>query len=177
MRVVGYVREIPGPETEATAFMQAERVRRWVARNAYQLVAICQDGGSPGDPASRNGYRALLGIIAAQQADIVVVPALQALSVDKITQEIMLWDLRTRGVAVVATEEADIAALAEPPADPARLLVRDVLHKYAQYRVLLGSGPAAQRPFPTEQPVDDDVLIELVPVEEEQPPRREAAAS
>lgn len=155
MRVVGYVREMPGPETGDTAFMQSERIRRWVARNGYQLVSICQDARS--SESDRDGFGALLGILAAGQADIVLVPTLEAFSADKVAQEVVLFELRARSVAVASTEEEDLDALAQPTVDPARLFIRDTLAKsfdftQAYQRTL--SAPA--------EVAEPDVIIEFV---------------
>ncbi len=76
MRVIGYVRDAPGPDDGDTVFVQSERIRRWVAHNRCQLVAVCQDtlgGDAVGD---RDGYRALLGIISAGHVDPVLIPDL-----------------------------------------------------------------------------------------------------
>lgn len=155
MRVVGYVREMPGPETGDTAFMQSERIRRWVARNGYQLVSICQDARS--SESDRDGFGALLGILAAEQADIVLVPTLEAFSADKVAQEVVLFELRSRSIAIASTEVEDLDALAQPTTDPARLFIRDTLTKsfeFAQaYRRTLGAPAEEDEP---------DVIIEFV---------------
>ncbi len=133
MRVVGYVREVPGPEAGDTVFAQSERVRRWVQANGYHLVAMCQDPRSSDQPEGREGYGALLGILSAEQADMVVLSSLSALSADKIDQEIMLSDLRSRCGAVAVADEAEQEALSDPSPDAARRFVRDVLEKRETY--------------------------------------------
>ncbi|MDP8959246.1 MAG: recombinase family protein [Actinomycetota bacterium] len=160
MQVVGYVREAPRPDDGESAYAQSERIRRWVARGGHSLVAVCQDVPQPGHALERQGYRALLGIVEAGQADAVLLPGLAALSVDKIVQEVMLWDLRRRGVLVLVTEEEDLAALADPSEDPARMLVRDVLARTGEYaQVLEGVEPVARG--------EPEVIVELVPWQEE----------
>ncbi len=167
MRVAGYVREPISPDTERTAFMQAERIRMWVARNGYHMVAVCQDLGSAIDPLDREGYRALLGILDAGNVDTVVVPSLSVLSSDKIRQEVMLWDLRSRGVRVASADEADMEDLADPTADPARAIIRDILVRRHQYDRRFGprsGSPLIPLPTRSEGPDDGaDVLIELIP--------------
>ena len=133
MRVVGYVREMPG-ETANTAFMQVESVRRWVADGGYHLVSVCQDGYVPGADGARPGFRALRSIVASGRADLVVVPSLAALSADKITQEVLLFELRKSGAAIASTDDADLAALAVHSRDPGRVVIRDVLHRSSVYR-------------------------------------------
>ncbi|MDH5421353.1 MAG: recombinase family protein [Acidimicrobiia bacterium] len=154
MHVVGYVRERPGSDSVDTAFMQAERIRIWVARNGYDLISICQDNATS---AEREGFGAVLGIISSGQAELVVVPTLEALSPDKITQEVMLFELRKTGISVASTEEHDLPALSVPPTDPARMLIRDVLDKAAAFRVDRSSAP-------TELIAVPEVESELVPV-------------
>ncbi len=163
MRVIGYVRDAPGPDDGDTVFVQSERIRRWVAHNRCQLVAVCQDtlgGDAVGD---RDGYRALLGIISAGHVDSVLIPDLTVLSADLMVQEIMLGDLRVRGVNVISADETDLPALADPATDPSRLLIRDVLTKQQAYRNRFSD--VAEQVVDTDS--DRDVLIELIPFTEE----------
>lgn len=132
MRIVGYVRESADPAEGPTAFAQQEEIRRHAARHGHALVAVCQDARTPGHPLGRDGYRSLLGVLATGEADAVVVSALEALSGDTIVQEILLWDLRSRGVRVVSTDPADEAVLAGSPG-PTRMLIRDVLTRVSEH--------------------------------------------
>ena len=179
MRVVGYVRDTPDPSEAEPAFAQAERVRRWINDSGHQLVAICQDVRTAGRHLGRDGYRAMMGIVTSGEAQAVLLPSLEALSPDKVTQEIMLWDLRARGVSVISTSEDDLAQLSDPPADSLRILIRDVLAKVGTHVEMIGSSaipmmaeaipelPAAQAPLPQPAPEDaideTDVVIELIP--------------
>jgi len=158
--------------------MQSERIRMWVARNGYQLVSICQDSRSVDAASERDGFGALLGILAARQADMVLVPTLDALSADKMAQEVTLFELRSRSIAVASTEEQDLDALAEPATDPARIFIRDTLSKSAEFRAsyeaTLGSAV---------EPPEADVVVEIVemarsiaPVPDLAPPEEKATA-
>lgn len=148
MRVIAYVREPPGFDRGETAFVQSERIRKWVAQHRCKLVAVCQDSQIGESTDTLEGYGALLGIIATGRVDTVVIPTLTTLSADLITQEIMLWDLRSRGVNVVSAEESDLEALAVPTHDPSRMLIRDVLEKRQDYRRSLDGveAPSVGRP-------------------------------
>ena len=169
MRVVGYVREVPGPEPGDTVFAQSERIRRWVRGNSYQLVAMCQDPRSA-EAGRREGYGALLGILASDQADMVVLSSLSALSADKVDQEIMLSDLRQRCGSVAVADDADQASLADESPDPARRFVRDVLQKQEAYSQMLQGvdeeASAQGKP---------DVLVQLIPASP--PPPGDSQAS
>ena len=162
MRVVGYVRDTPGPAEGEPAFAQSERIRKWVHESGHQLVSVCQDIRTPGHNLGREGYRAMLGIIDAGEAEAVIVPDLTALSPDKVTQEIMLWDLQSRGVAVLSTIDEDLDVLTNPPAEQIRMIVRDVLAKVSLHSDLLGEAiePAADEP---DGDAESDVIIELIP--------------
>lgn len=174
MRVVGYVRDSPDPAEAEPAFAQQERVRRWISDSGHQLVAICQDVRTPGRPLGRDGYRAMIGIIGTGEAQAVLLPFLDALSPDKVTQEIMLWDLRSRGVAVLSASEADLAQLKDPPEDSLRILVRDVLAKVGTHVEMVGGAalavttepqpqlPAIERIEPDYED-EGDVVVELIP--------------
>jgi hypothetical protein len=166
VRVVGYVREATGVETGQPAFAQSEKIRRWAANTGHQLVAICQDVRTPGRALGREGFRAMVGIVAAGQADGVIVPDLSALSTDKITQEVVIWDLRRREVAVLSADDDESEQLADPPRDQLRLIVRDVLAKATRHEESL----AFLRELPQTQPepvitLEDssDVIVELIP--------------
>ncbi|NND04342.1 MAG: recombinase family protein [Acidimicrobiia bacterium] len=174
MRVVGYVRDSPDPSEAEPAFAQQERVRRWINDSGHQLVAICQDVRTPGRPLGRDGYRAMIGIIGTGEAQAVLVPFLEALSPDKVSQEIMLWDLRSRGIAVLSASEEDLPQLEDPPQDSARILVRDVLAKVGTHIEMVGTAalpitaPAARPELPTIERIepdyddDEDVVVELI---------------
>jgi DNA invertase Pin-like site-specific DNA recombinase len=139
--VVGYVRETAGPQEGDTAFAQSERIRRWVVDSGDQLVAVCQDVRQSGHALGRDGYRALVGIVTAGQVDAVIVASLAAFSLDKIIQEIILWELRSRGVSVLSTTPEDLGDLKDPPDDRARLLIRDVLARVVDHMHLsTGTG-------------------------------------
>lgn len=176
MRVVGYVRDAPGPTETEPAFAQSERIRKWVHETGHQMVALCQDVRTPGHTLGRDGFRALLGIVSSGEADAVVVPDLTVLSPDKVTQEIMLWDLRSRGVQVLSTDVADQPVLSDPPAEQIRLIVRDVLAKVAMHAeatshltqpgATVGLEPAGER---GEDEDASDVIIELISPERSDP--------
>lgn len=133
-------------------FAQSERIRRWIARNGHQLVAVCQDTAAT--RRNLDGFRALLGIAARGQADLVVIPGLPVLSPDKVVQEMMLMRLRSHGLAVASTEEADQEELSEPTADPARMLIRDILHRIDDYRPLLEADLEIPPPVALPGPVE-----------------------
>jgi hypothetical protein len=130
---------------------------------------VCQDVRTPGRELGRQGFRALLGIVSAGQVDAVVLPELSVLSPDKVTQEIMLWDLRRRAVTVVTTEESEVAALEDPPRDGSRMLLRDVLSKIGDYLTEMEGMSTVTPPAPTVLRVDEasDVIVELIPPSQE----------
>ena len=175
MRVVGYVRDTPDPSEAEPAFAQAERVRRWIKDSGHQLVAICQDVRTAGRTLGRDGYRAMIGVIGTGEAEAILVPSLDALSPDKVTQEIMLWDLRARNIAVLSANEPDLELLADPPPDSLRILIRDVLAKVVDHVEMVGPGaipmsPLATPGLPMTEPVEDEeddyddlgVVVELI---------------
>ncbi len=160
MRIVGYVRETPGPQEGETAYAQSEKIRRWVVETGHQLVAVCQDTRQAGHALGREGYQALLGIIGSGQVDAVLVSSVATFSLDKIVQEIMIWDLRGRGVAILSTEGDDLEDLKDPPEDLARLLVRDVLARVGEH-LHHTRDPSRATMLPVDAP-PEDVVIELI---------------
>jgi DNA invertase Pin-like site-specific DNA recombinase len=132
VRIVGYVRESSDPAEGPTAFAQQEEIRRYTARHGHALIALCQDARTPGHPLGRTGYRSMLGVLGTGEAEAVVVASLDALSGDMIVQEILLWDLRARGVRVLSAAPSEEELLGMTP-DPTRMLIRDVLSRVSQH--------------------------------------------
>jgi len=159
VRVVGYVRELYGPEDADPAFVQGEAIRAWVRNTGHNLISICQDVRQQGHGLGRDGYQALLGIVAGRGVDGVVVPELSALSPDLITQEIIIWDLRRRGVSVMSIDESDHKALLAPTKE--RLLMRDVLARLEDYHEW--AYPMLEEEQAEDDERGDEVVVELIP--------------
>lgn len=158
MRLVGYVRETADRSDPRSAFAQQEELRRYAADSGDLLVAVCQDTRRQGSPTARHGFISMLGVIASGAADAVLLPGVATLSTDEIVQEILLWDLRSRGVRVVSTVESDRTLLesgSEP--EPARMLIRDVLSRVGEHAAEVGH----LKPEPASPP-PADVLIRIV---------------
>ncbi|MDH3607031.1 MAG: recombinase family protein [Acidimicrobiia bacterium] len=161
MRVVGYVRESFGPEDSDPAFVQGEAIRSWVRSTGHNLIAVCQDVRQEGHGLGREGYQALLGIVAGQGADGVVVPSLSSLSPDLMTQEITIWDLRRRGVTVLSIEDADQQLLLAPTKE--RQLMRDVLARLQEYYEWARPMMEAEDEDEDADDRGDEVVVELIP--------------
>lgn len=168
MRVVAYVREAADPAGDRTAFAQQEEIRRFAAAHGLQVVALCQDVRSPGRTLGREGYLSLLGVIASGHPEGVLLPGLATLSSDLVVQEIMLWDLRSRGARVLSTEAADVDALSAAPADANRQFVRHVLARVAEHGALAAANPAAAPAPPVAD--DDGVVVSLMSPDDPPPP-------
>lgn len=170
MRVAGYVRQTPGRADPDTAFAQGERVRRWVLDTANELIAVCQDHHASSAAMDRPGFKALLDIVRSNGADAVVVANLAALSPDKMTQEIMIQDIRAAGATIIATDNDDIEMLRTGEHDHARMVVRDVLARIAEYRSAFGLSSHADptveaaviSPLDADAGGSTDVVVELI---------------
>jgi DNA invertase Pin-like site-specific DNA recombinase len=149
MRVAAYVREV----ADSSVFAQSEQVRRWAPQEGHHLLATFQDVRTPTGESTNGGLKALLGLVDNQDVDAVLVASLDVLSPDLIVQEVIMADLRRRGVQVVSTDASEVGALGDPPRDTARLFIRDVLARHQEHQQLEASAP--------ETP-SDDVLIELI---------------
>ncbi len=160
MRVVAYVREAADPAGDRPAFAQQEEIRRFAAAHGLQVVALCQDVRSPGRALGREGYLSLLGVLASGNAEAVLLPGVATLSSDLVVQEIMLWDLRSRGVRVLSTDPADLDILSALPPEADRQFVRHVLARVAEHGALAAATPAAAPP--PRSPDDDGVVVSLV---------------
>ena len=137
MRVIGYVRELPGHQQADTAFAQAERIRRWVRDTGNELIATCEDQHASA-PNERPGYRALVEVVRTGVVDAVVVASVDALASDKVLQEILFSDLGTAGVSIISTDVTDHEMLLERTDDHVRMVVRDVVAKVLEYHDAYG---------------------------------------
>ena len=176
MRVVGYVRESIDPAEDRPAFAQQEEIRRYALEHGLQVIALCRDVRQPGAELGRDGYRSLLGVIAGGTADAALLPGLATLSSDLVVQEIMLWDLRSRGIKVLSTDPADLPVLAGRELDQSRALVRHVLARVAEHARTLAAPepPHGAAPPPHDA---DGVVVRLERPPREDPPDGDAAAN
>lgn len=151
MQVVGYVRESPGDT--GSGFSQGEAIRRWATRGGHQIVAVFQDG--PGD---RTGYQTMLRVLPESAVDAVVVAGVESLSPDLISQEIMIWHVRSNGIGLTSTEPDEARLLSHESTDQTRNLVRHVLSKRDAHDRLVDADTDAD----TDISDSDGVLIEFV---------------
>ena len=171
MRVVGYARESAGAEDARPAFAQQEEIRRWIAEQGHHLVAVCQDSRQAGHALGRHGYLALLGTVGSGGVDAVVVPGIETLSSDQIVQEIILWDLQSRGVRVLSTHDDDLVLIGDADPGPTRMLIRDVLIRVAEHAETMTDRPMERPAGGT------DVVVELLaPADDDPDPAPTAAA-
>lgn len=167
MRVVGYIRESPDPSDGRSAFGQQEILRRFATEHGHDLVAICQDLRITGSATGRDGYLSLLGVVASGGVDAVLVPSIATFSSDAIVQEVMLWDLHSRGVRVVSTDPVDLRVLDEETVpEPSRLVIRDVLERVGEH----ARGIGAHRIDPPEIVPGGDVLVHIIETEADHQP-------
>jgi hypothetical protein len=156
VRVVGYVRESGDPADDRPVFAQQEEIRRWAAEAGHRLVAVCQDARVDGSPSARDGYLSLLGVVGSGGIDAVVVPGIETLSSDQVVQEVLLWDLRTRGVRVLSTRREDLPLIDPGEPGPTRMFIRDVLERVEEHARAI-AGPDLTAPAgPT------DVIVRLI---------------
>jgi DNA invertase Pin-like site-specific DNA recombinase len=164
VRIVGYVREAPVLGDSEIAYAQKETVRRWSAEAGHQLISVCEDLRVPGSRADRDGYRALLDIVASGHADAVLVAELTALSPDKVLQEVMIEDLRRHGVVVLSANATDMAAMTDASHDQTRMVVRDIVGRVHDYVAAYGPPPP-RRSDPRVVDLREkprDVVVELI---------------
>jgi DNA invertase Pin-like site-specific DNA recombinase len=163
MRIAGYVRETPGPSGPDTAFAQSERVRRWAKDTGNELVAMCQDHHGATSPSDRPGFMALLDVVRNGNADSIVVASLDALSPDKVMQEIMITDIRVAGVTVIATDPSDLEILRDGGDDHARMVIRDIVARISEYREAFGlSGSGMPSVDADDGSGTTDVVVKLI---------------
>jgi hypothetical protein len=162
VRLVGYIRESGDPSEGVPAFAQHEELRRHAAAEGHHLVAVCSDSRPAGNEPAREGYRSLLGVIASGSVSGVIVPGLETLSSDTIVQEILLWDLRSRGITVLSTRPNDLDILSAEVTAPSRLFIRDVLTRVAEHGEFLSATAPPRAPAIEPDADDEDVVVHLI---------------
>lgn len=162
MRVVGYVRESADPSDTRSAYAQQEELRRHSGESGLNLVSICQDARVAGHPLARDGYLSLLGVVASGAVDAVLLPGLGTLSSDQVVQEIMLWDLRARGIQVLTTESNELPLLEEGDPGVTRMFIRDVLERVGEH----ARGLGAHRIDPPSVLPGGDVMVHILAADE-----------
>ncbi len=167
MRVVGYIRESTHPDDGDPAFVQGEKIRSWSRKTGHHLLAWFQDVRQQGHRLSRDGFSALLQQVERSDIEAVVVSELASLSSDIIVQEIILWDLRLRGVSVVSADSGEMRQFDEP--STTRLVIRDVLSRVEDYRSFLESTNGVTRALPARTEELDEVVVELLPPAQRRP--------
>ena len=166
MRVVGYIREASHPDDSDPAFVQGEKIRAWSRKTGHPLLAWFQDVRQEGHQLSRDGFRALLAQVDQGGVEAVLVADLSVLAADMTVQEIILWDLRLRGVSVITAEQSEMHKFENPSAG--RVVVRDVLSRVEEYRNFLDTSGGSPRALPDRRE-DDEVIVELLPPAERRP--------
>ncbi len=148
-RALGYVRVSTQKQAEEGFGLdvQAAAVKEWARNSDARLLAIIRDEGVNGTLEERPGLAELLGRL--EPGMVVVVPRLDRLARDLMTQEILLRDIRRKGADLVSTSKAEAEYLAEDPNDPTRKLIRQVLGAVAEFersliRLRLSRGRAAK---------------------------------
>ncbi|MBT8199375.1 MAG: recombinase family protein [Acidimicrobiia bacterium] len=166
MRVVGYVRESSHPDDGIPAFVQGEKIRAWSRQSGHQLLAWFQDVRQEGHQLSRDGFKALLQQIERSDIEAVVVADLAVLASDVTIQEIMLWDLRLRGVSVISADPSEMRQFEDP--STTRVVIRDLLTRVEEYRTFLESTNGPTRALPAPYSNAEEVIVELLPAVERQ---------
>ncbi len=161
MRVVGYVRESPHPDDGIPAFVQGEKIRGWSRTSGHQLLAWFQDVRQEGHHLSRDGFKALLQQVERSDIEAVVVADLAVLASDITIQEIVMWDLRLRGVSVISADPAEMRQFDDP--STARIVIRDLLVRVEEYREFLESTNGPSRALPAQRTAGQEVIVELLP--------------
>jgi glycerate-2-kinase len=132
---------------------------------------MCQDHHTSSANTDRPGFKALLDVVRSGAVDAVVIADLDALSPDKVLQEIMISDIRANEVTVIATGEADLALLAEAAEDHTRLVVRDIVSRVRDYHAAFGVSDDSETlirsatssiPKPDIERETRDVVVELI---------------
>ncbi len=147
MRVVGYMRAVPGVEG-GRLYAQGEAIREWSRRSNASLVAFFQadDGTVAG-----TGLRTLVRSIG-EDIDAVVVSEVSVLAADTIGQEIIRQYFRSAGIGVTSAD----GRMEDEEDGPFRQVVRDILVRKQRLDDLLVAPLDAR-------PTSNGLILEIVP--------------
>jgi DNA invertase Pin-like site-specific DNA recombinase len=132
-KAIGYVRVSTERQAEEGLGLEAQTraVQAWAKGHDVRLLRVVRDEGVSGALETRPGLGELLEALAAGM--LVVVPRLDRLARDQLTQELLLRDIRQRGADVVSCSAAEADYLRDDPDDPTRKLIRQVLGAVSEF--------------------------------------------
>jgi DNA invertase Pin-like site-specific DNA recombinase len=116
--------------------IQREAIAAEAATNGYHLATVYADEGISGAEGldTRVGLADALADIADGTASVLIVPRLDRLARDLVTQETVLADAWKHGATVLSCSETErVYCQPDTPDDPARTLIRQVLGAIAAY--------------------------------------------
>lgn len=133
MNAIGYIRVSTNGQAENGFGLAAQQkaVRQLARERGYRLLKVVRDEGVSGLIEVRPGLADLLEAL--RTGMVVLVPGLDRLARDLLTQEILLRDIRQRGADVVSCSPAETENLLDDPNDPTRKLIRQVLGAVAEF--------------------------------------------
>jgi DNA invertase Pin-like site-specific DNA recombinase len=133
MNALGYSRVSTNGQAEDGFGLDIQQatIQGWADTHGATLLEVYRDEGVSGTLQERPALGAALQALAA--GDVLVVPRLDRLARDLITQELLLREIRGRGAELVSCAEGEQAYLADTPDDPSRKMIRQVLGAVAEY--------------------------------------------
>lgn len=138
MRLVAYASVSTERERWKGSLLEQQRmVQAWADREKHRVVASFADD-APADLESFPEREALgnaLDAVKRERADALVIERLDRLTPSLVLQELLMDEIERTGARVVSTHPDDAPALADPPQDARRALVREVIR----------TGPAYER--------------------------------
>jgi DNA invertase Pin-like site-specific DNA recombinase len=131
MTYYGYIRVSTNGQADGLGpEIQEDQVRN-VLGVTHWGMEVFRDIGVSGTLLQRPGLAEVLGIL--EKGDVLVVPRLDRLARDLITQELLLREIRNRGAKLLSCAEGEQAYLEDAPDDPSRKMIRQVLGAVAEY--------------------------------------------
>jgi DNA invertase Pin-like site-specific DNA recombinase len=132
-QAIGYTRVSTERQAEEGLGLdvQAQLIREHAKSAGLRLHGIVEDAGVSGAVEDRPGLADLMERLA--PGVVVVVPRLDRLARDLLTQEFLLRDIRKRGADVVSCSRAEADYLSDDPEDPTRKLIRQVLGAVSEF--------------------------------------------
>jgi len=129
--VYGYLRVSSKGQLDGDGFpRQLAAIRKYTAERDMRIVQVFEERAVPGKTewAHRPAWTEMLSKIGSNGVKAILIERLDRLARDLMVQELIVADLRKRGIALASTSEPDLGS-----DDPHRVAMRQMMGVFAQY--------------------------------------------
>lgn len=136
MKIVGYIRVSSKGQMEGDGpARQSEAIKKFCSAHNLELQTTFTEQGVSGtvEGMEREAFSNMVVFAANFGTQAVVVERLDRLARDLMVSEILLKELRTRGIKVFAADQGALIDMANNEGDPTRKLIRQIIGALAEW--------------------------------------------